>query len=102
VIDRFQVPHHGSRRNVSTELLDRWLGERLPTRLFGQERFEAIISSAKADRTHPRKSVVRALYHRGGNVVATEGRDIQTHVNTPARLNWGPVQPLDYPEEQEE
>jgi hypothetical protein len=34
-IDRFQVPHHGSRRNVSTEILDRWLGERLPTRLLG-------------------------------------------------------------------
>lgn len=28
-IDRFQVPHHGSRRNVSTEILDRWLGAQL-------------------------------------------------------------------------
>ena len=28
-IDRFHVPHHGSRRNVSTEVLDRWLGPRL-------------------------------------------------------------------------
>ena len=32
-IDRFAVPHHGSRRNVSTEVLDRWLGPRLPQQL---------------------------------------------------------------------
>lgn len=25
-IDRIQVPHHGSRHNVSTEILDQWLG----------------------------------------------------------------------------
>src|SRR5262245_18284472 len=38
-IDSFQVPHHGSRRNVSTELLDNWLGQRLPTKLIkGQEK----------------------------------------------------------------
>lgn len=102
-IDRFQVPHHGSRRNVSTEILDRWLGERLPARLpQGQGRFHAIVSSAKEDTAHPRKAVVRALQHRGADVVATEGQDIRTHVNAPSRLNWGPVQPMDYPEEQEE
>src|SRR3546814_4468000 len=28
-IERIQIPHHGSRRNVSTEVLDRWLGPRL-------------------------------------------------------------------------
>lgn len=100
-INRFQVPHHGSRRNVSTEILDRWLGERLPARLWGQAKFDAIISSAKEDTDHPRKSVVRALYHRGGNVVATEGRDIQAQVNAPSRWAWGPVESLDYPEEQE-
>jgi beta-lactamase superfamily II metal-dependent hydrolase len=102
-LDRFQVPHHGSRRNVSTEILDRWLGERIPARLLhGQEKFHAIISSAKEDTDHPRKAVVRALYHRGGNVVATEGVDLRNSYNAPLRANWGPVQPLDYPEEQEE
>ena len=29
-INRFQVPHHGSRRNLSIEILNRWLGEVLP------------------------------------------------------------------------
>jgi hypothetical protein len=101
-LDRFQVPHHGSRRNVSTEILDRWLGERLPAKPeLGQGKFTAIISSAKEDTDHPRKAVVRALWHRGGNVVATEGLDLQTHFNAPPR-GWGAALPLDYPEEQEE
>lgn len=57
-IDRFQVPHHGSRRNVSTEILDRWLGPRLPQGS-APARFHAYISSAKADEDHPRKAVER-------------------------------------------
>lgn len=76
-IYRFQVPHHGSRRNVSTEILDRWVGPRLPSRpATGSETWTAIISSAKEDTDHPRKSVVRALIHRGASVIATEGQNI--------------------------
>ena len=49
-IDWFQVPHHGSRRNVSTEILDRWLGKRLSEKLEeGVEKFTAIISASKED-----------------------------------------------------
>jgi hypothetical protein len=100
-VDRFQGPHHGSRRNVSTEMLDQWLGERLPEPLpRGQERFTSIISSAKEDEDHPRKSVIRALYHRGAFVASTEGRNICTSFNAPER-NWSAVDPDPYPEEQE-
>ncbi len=102
-IDYFQVPHHGSRRNVSTEMLDQWLGAKLQSQAAdGQERFEALISSAKADTDHPRKSVIRALIHRGGNVVATEGRDILVRRNAPPRHGWVAVPGEIYPDEQEE
>lgn len=57
-IDRFQVPHHGSRRNVSTELLDKILGPKLASKPEDGSKFTAIISSAKEDEDHPRKSVV--------------------------------------------
>jgi len=101
-IDRFQVPHHGSRRNVSTEILDRWLGERLQSQLRnGQEKFHALISSAKEDEAHPRKAVVRACYHRGAGVYATEGNSLRSSYNAPAR-DWSPAQPLAYPQEQEQ
>jgi hypothetical protein len=101
-IDRFQVPHHGSRRNISTEILDRWLGDKLaiiPSP--GAETFSAIISSAKADPDHPRKSVKRAMIHRGGRVYTTEGRTINFQSNAPSRTGWSSVQPESYPEEQE-
>jgi beta-lactamase superfamily II metal-dependent hydrolase len=99
-IDKFQVPHHGSRRNVSSEVLDKWLGPKLPENQAGTK-FKAYISSAKADEHHPRKAVVRAVYHRGGKVYATEGRSIRTNRNAPTREGWNTVTPMDYPAEQE-
>lgn len=102
-IDRIQVPHHGSRHNVSTELLDRWLGPRLaasPTD--GSSNFTAIVSAAKADKDHPRKSVVRAFIHRGGKVITTEGGSKRTAHNAPDRDGWVAAEPMPYPEEEEE
>ena len=102
-MDKFQVPHHGSRRNVSTEVLDRWLGERLPAKpLEGQEAFTAVISAANDDKDHPRKAVVRAMIHRGGKVVKTKGSKLQTGHNAPARSGWVAAEAMPYPEEQED
>lgn len=103
-VDRIQIPHHGSRRNVSTELLDQWLGGRLPQKVAsGQEAFTAIVSSAKADTKHPRKAVVRAFIHRGAKVIATESRSIQTSGGAvPARDGWTAVEGETYPDSQEE
>lgn len=99
-IDKFQVPHHGSRRNVSTELLDRWLGQRLPRRPEAAL-FTAFISSAKEDMDHPRKAVVRALIHRGAKVIATEGVSTRSNVGAPERPGWSAASHMDYPEELE-
>lgn len=102
-VDRFQVPHHGSRRNVSTDLLDRWLGPRLAARpAEGDEAFVAICSSAKEDKDHPRKSVERAFVHRGARFAATEGDNIRSSHNAPARDGWVPVPRRPYPEDYEE
>jgi beta-lactamase superfamily II metal-dependent hydrolase len=101
-IDRFQVPHHGSRRNVSTELLDRWLGEKPFFQPAADDTdFTAIISASKEDEHHPRKSVVRGMIHRKGKVISTESGGIRTQKNAPQREGWSPVTPLIYPEEQE-
>ena len=100
-INRFQVPHHGSRRNVSTEILDRWLGPRLPNKpASGEEKFTAIVSSSKKDEDHPRKSVVRAFIHRGAKVFTTENGGIHSYHNAPDR-GWSKATPMTYPEEQE-
>jgi beta-lactamase superfamily II metal-dependent hydrolase len=102
-IDKFQVPHHGSRRNVSSEALDHWLGPKLKNDVEdGKELFTAIISSAKKDKDHPRHAVVRAMIHRGGYVITTEGRNIRTSSsNAPEREGWSKVAKVAYPNDQE-
>ncbi len=100
-IDRMQVPHHGSRHNVSTEVLDRWLGPTLGT-MPDKGSFSAIVSASKEDKDHPRKSVIRAFVHRGANVVSTEGQDIRTSHNAPEREGWVALEPIPYPEDQED
>lgn len=100
-IDKFQVPHHGSRRNVSTEILDELLGARHHFQP-GNHSFTAIISSAKKDPHHPKKAVVRAMIHRGGKVITTEGSNVRISVNAPPRDGWSAAEPAPYPSEQEE
>ena len=104
-IDRFQVPHHGSSRNVSTEILDCWLGDILRETEKPEEGtgdFTAIISASKEDDDHPRKAVIRACIHRGGKVISTEDGHKATWSKNPGREGWTTVQGLPYPEEQEE
>ena len=102
-ISRFQVPHHGSRRNVSTELLDVWLGKRLGSPVKeGEEKFSAYISASKKDENHPRKAVIRAMHHRGGRVITTENGDKRSGKNAPYRKGWEAAESVPYPNEQEE
>jgi len=101
-VDRFQVPHHGSRRNVSTALLDRWLGPRLAHQpREGGETFTAVCSAARTDTKHPRKAVERAFVHRGARFLTTEDGDVCTSWNAPYREGWGPVAVRPYPDDYE-
>lgn len=106
-IDRFDVPHHGSRRNVSSEVLDRWLGAKLPEPLASDEdgHFGALISANRKDEDHPRRAVVRGLRHRGANVVQTgetRGAYLRAYKKAPPRAGEVPAKRLPYPEDQEE
>lgn len=95
----FQVPHHGGRHNINTEVLDVWLGERLPTPASTYS-FNALCSSAKADEHHPKKSVIRAIHHRGGHFAATEGQNLCLAHGI--NRGWSAVPQWPYPEEHEE
>ncbi|CAD2245818.1 ComEC/Rec2 family competence protein [Xanthomonas arboricola] len=96
----FQVPHHGGRHNVDTEILDRWVGSRLATAP-DTHSWSAICSSAKADADHPRKVVVRAMIHRGAHFAATEGNNLYL-ANGVSRAGWSAVPQAPYPDEFEE
>ena len=85
-----QVPHHGSRRNLSPSLLDRMIGT--PGSPHGLT--SAVVSSAKADKKHPSPKVVNALGRRGTEVVATEGRTVCEPWGAAMRPGWGPISPI--------
>ncbi|MGY4509292.1 hypothetical protein [Bradyrhizobium sp. USDA 3650] len=61
-----QIPHHGSRRNVTPAVLNRWLGA-FPA----QGRGNAIASVGKNEDIYPRKKVANAFTRRGYIVHST-------------------------------
>jgi ribonuclease BN (tRNA processing enzyme) len=102
-VSRFQIPHHGSRRNVSTEVLDAWLDTRLPQRPSeGDEAFTAAVSAAKDDNDHPRRAVLRAVMHRGGKVHGNMAGTLCMSGGSAPSRNWSSATKLPYPEDQEE
>lgn len=99
-LDWFQVPHHGSRRNLSSDVLDAWLGSRLKGP--GQNTAQlGIVSANQKDEEHPKKAVVRALIHRGRSVFQTDGTLNVRSSGAPNR-GWSTATPLDYPQDQED
>ena len=93
-----QIPHHGSRHNVSPSILDRWLGPRI-----GQgatPAFSAYASVAKGSKTHPRRKVVNAFMRRGAAVFSTKGEPKLFHYQMNHR-RWGPAEPESFSDQVE-
>jgi beta-lactamase superfamily II metal-dependent hydrolase len=90
-----QVPHHGSRNNVSTSALDRILGPR-KTSDDGVQTISAFVSAAKGSTTHPRKSVTNAFIRRGSTVLETKGDAKCSPYNMPARPGWYPASAIQF------
>ncbi|MGZ4953505.1 MAG: ComEC/Rec2 family competence protein [Methylobacter sp.] len=89
-----QVPHHGSRNNVSTTALDKIVGKR-KAHDDGVITKRAYVSASKDSTTHPRQMVVNAFIRRGAKVVATQGGIKNYCHNMPSR-GWGSVTPLTF------
>jgi len=100
-VDWFQVPHHGSRRNLSSDVLDDWLGHKL-AKPSSDASAPAIISANRNDNEHPKKAVVRALMHRGRRVIQTKGTLCTSTHGAPTRAGWTAATPLGYPGDQED
>lgn len=96
--DMMQVPHHGSRRNGSSALLNRLLG---PT---GQPQTrEAIVSVSARSPRNPSARIVNAYGRRGYQVGTTAGRNVCfPSPGWPTRSgwqSWSPLPPLDESQE---
>lgn len=75
----FDVPHHGSKRNLSSKVLKRMKG------------VNASISAPKDSPKHPAKKVTNALQKHGMKVFVTKGKTLCYPYNAPTRAGWGPA-----------
>lgn len=66
-----QIPHHGSRNNVTPQILNRIIGEKIGRD--SEKTKLAFVSVSKESETHPRKVVTNAFNRRGVKVGKTEG-----------------------------
>jgi hypothetical protein len=90
----FQVPHHGSRNNISPSMLDYLIGQPVQQ---GQTRSaHCVISAGAADQDHPRQVVVNALWRRGLKPQVTRNGTIRFHSGLQAREGWTTVVPMPF------
>jgi beta-lactamase superfamily II metal-dependent hydrolase len=82
----FQVPHHGSRRNVTPTVLNRWLG--LPLSESGSQRGIAVCSLGKDKDEYPRRRVSNACLRRGYPVYTTKTGHLRHHRSVGKRDNY--------------
>ena len=94
-----QIPHHGSRRNVASHVLNRLVGAPLVFR--GSIRGTAFVSASQKAPDHPRPRVVNAFTRRGYNVFSTQGKKIQ-HSHSFSDRGWLRADPLPFSEIYEE
>lgn len=96
--DFVQIPHHGSRRNASSEWLDRLLG---PTGQAEGTRV-AFVSVVAGSEKHPSGKVINAHKRRGCTVIPTAGHAKCHRHGTPSRWGWTPAVPLGPMEEEDD
>jgi beta-lactamase superfamily II metal-dependent hydrolase len=89
--DLIQIPHHGSRRNASSDLLDRVLG---PIGGSGVGNAYASVCGEE-DPKHPAGRVVNAYARRGYTWNWTAGNSIRrSSPDAPPRADYGPLTPM--------
>lgn len=90
VPDFFDVPHHGSRHNLTTGVLNRLAGP-----VVGDiDVRTAFVSVGAQAKDFPRPEVANAFKRRGYQVSSTQGRTIRWSRDAGGRLGWTPLTPL--------
>lgn len=95
-LDFVDLPHHGSRRNGSSKLLDRLLGA-----IGAPGSGQAVVSCAADDVKHPSPRIANAYRRRGYPVTSTAvaGSIRCNSADAPYRSDYGPVSPLGWLDE---
>lgn len=88
-----QIPHHGSRRNVSPNILNQLIGD-IDEK--DENSIIAFVSAGKDDANHPRRVVTNAFIRRGCKVIETKGSTKHHHRNMPEREGWTTATPMPF------
>lgn len=75
----FDVPHHGSKNNISSKIMKRMMA---PT---------SFVSASKDAPKHPSKKVTNGLIKHGSRVCVNRGLTLSHSHNAPQRSGWGPA-----------
>lgn len=84
-VNFYQIPHHGSRHNVSSSLLNRMIGKPVEE---GAKSGKIAIASVAKNSDHPRKMVVNAFIRRGVIVYKTKGCNHWHHIGVQDRKEY--------------
>lgn len=86
-LDIIKMPHHGSRKNVTPEIMDQ----------LGSEGTRCYISCAEGDEGHhPSKRLVNMLNQKGFRVLTTSGSNLHMGYDAPDREDYVPAIRLGY------
>ncbi|WP_314410094.1 ComEC/Rec2 family competence protein [Streptomyces kroppenstedtii] len=86
-----QVPHHGSRRNVSPSILDRLLGPKGQSTQVGTA--FASVPKKNPEHKHPAKKTTNAFRRRGYPVHLTQGVSKWSYLDAPDRSGYSASTP---------
>lgn len=91
-----QVPHHGSRHNVSRSTLDRWLGTPLIEGSAPRGTAFCSVGEGEGAEKYPRRIVSNAFLRRGFPVHVTKGSAKRYQSQMPGRTGWGDSDPIPF------
>lgn len=95
----YEIPHHGSRHNVSTSLLDRMIGKKVKR---GELRGCSVFASVASESDHPLRMVTNAFIRRGVKVYKTSGNILRHFNGDMPKRDWGKADAIEFQEEVEE
>jgi len=91
----FDVPHHGSRRNLGPSILNAMFDLPRQDPNCGKSRI-AFVSATKDDPKHPSKRITNALNRRAVRVIATAGSNLLHHSSDYINRGWSNAPPTPF------
>lgn len=88
-VNILQIPHHGSRHNVSTSLLNEIIGDIVDE---NESCNKTAFALAAENSEHPYQMVLNAYIRRGVKTYVTKGATIHHNNNMPKRNGWTAIE----------